>query len=330
MDRTHRKSDTALPLAFLPRALLTIAAFLAMTCDIAAQAWVPGAGVGSVTLSYQRITNTGHRRSNGFLAEVGQSLNMGLYLEAEYAVTNRLSLAAGLPYVFAKYTATRLPPPPIPIFPWDQCHCWQSGWQDWGFTARYNVVTADNRAFALTPSVSVGLPSNDYEFRGEAVLGRHLKEVRIAMDAGLRLDRISRNLSVQGRYSYAFVERVIGIPNNRSNASVDGTYLLLKGKLAARGIASWQRTHGGLLFGSPTSATLPFPGEVNTPERVFQHDRLMRDNYFHAGGGVSYSFPQLDVFAFYRAFLSGTDTHAGRALTVGVSWPFEISRARRH
>ena len=325
MDWTHRTSYPALPLV-----LLRIAAFLAMACDTAAQAWVPEAGVGSVTLSYQRITNTGHRRSNGFLAEVGPSLNMGLYLEAEYAVTNRLSLAAGLPYVFAKYTAPKPPPPPIPILPWDQCHCWQSGWQDWGFTARYNVVTAGDGAFALTPSLSVGMPSHDYEFRGEAVLGRHLREVRVAMDAGLRLDRISRNLSVQGRYSYAFVERVIGIPNNRSNANVEGAYLLLKEKLAARGLASWQRTHGGLLFGSPEPATLVFPGEVNTPERVFQHDRIMRDNYFHAGGGISYSFPQLDVFASYIAFVSGTDTHAGRALTIGVSWPFELSRARRH
>ena len=126
MDRTHRKSDTALPLA-----LLRIAAFLAMACAAAAQAWVPGAGVGSVTLSYQRIANTGHRLSDGFLAEVGQSLNMGLYLEAEYAVTNRLSLVAGLPYVFGKYTSPNPPPPPIPYLPTDQCHCWHSGWQDW-------------------------------------------------------------------------------------------------------------------------------------------------------------------------------------------------------
>ena len=26
----------------------------------------------------------------------------------------------------------------------------------------------------------------------------------------------------------------------------------------------------------------------------------------------------------YRAFLAGTDTHAGRAVTTGVSWPFRI------
>ena len=176
-----------------------------------------------------------------------------------------LSLAAGLPYVFAKYTAPRPPPPPIPILPWDQCHCWQSGWQDWGFTARYNVVTADHGAFVLTPSVSVGLPSHAYEFRGEAVLGRHLKEVRIAMDAGLRLDRISRNLSVQGRYSYAFVERVIGIPNNRSNANVEGAYLLLKGKLAARGFALWQRTPRRTAFRITTACDSCFPWRSGHP-----------------------------------------------------------------
>ena len=99
MDRTHRRFPQALPVA-----VLVFAAFLAMACDAAAQPWVPAVGVGSVTLSYQRITNSGHRLSDGFLAEVGQSLNMGLYLEAEYAVTNRLSLVAGLPYVFGKYT----------------------------------------------------------------------------------------------------------------------------------------------------------------------------------------------------------------------------------
>ena len=46
MDWTHRKSYATLPLA-----LLRIATFLVMACDTPAQAWVPGAGVGSVTLS---------------------------------------------------------------------------------------------------------------------------------------------------------------------------------------------------------------------------------------------------------------------------------------
>src|ERR1700722_13765730 len=74
------------------------------------QAWVPPSGEGSITFSYQRIDNTGHRRTNGFLVPHGLSLDMSLYLEAEYAFTNRLSLTVGLPYVFAKYTD---PNPPV-------------------------------------------------------------------------------------------------------------------------------------------------------------------------------------------------------------------------
>jgi hypothetical protein len=325
MDRNNRMFFSTLQLT-----ILTVAAFLAMACDATAQAWVPGAGLGSVTLSYQRIENTGHRLSDGLLRESGQSLNMALYVEAEYAVTNRLSLVAGLPYVFGKYTALNPPPPIFPYLPRDQCHCWNSGWQDWGFTARYNVLTTENGAFALTPSISVGLPSHSYDSRGESALGKNLKEVRIAIDAGQRLDWFSRNLSVAGRYSYAFVERVLDIPLNRSNAGVEGTYLLLKGKLAARGFASWQRTHGGLRLGSLPPYALLLPGDYNTPERLLENDRLHRDNNFRAGGGLSYSFPQLDVFAFYNDYVSGSDTHAGGALTIGISWPFELHRLRRH
>jgi hypothetical protein len=321
MNRVYRRLEPILKLTFL-----LVVSFVVTGKYAAAQAWVPPQGVGSVSFSYQRIGTSGHRRFNGLLDEGGQSVNMGLYVEGEYAFTDRFSVSAGLPYVFAKYTATVPPRPPIPYLPGDQCHCWHGGWQDFGLTARYNVVGG---AFALTPSVSVGVPSRNYTYVGEAVVGRNLKEVRIAVDAGQRLDAISSKLSVQGRYSYAFVERVIDIPNNRSNATVESSFLLTR-KLATRGLLSWQRTHGGLSFGSRTSTTLPFPGEVNTPERLAQHDRIMRDNYWHAGGGASYSFSRMDVFASYIAFVGGTDTHAGRAFTVGISWPFQLGEARPH
>ena len=321
MTRAHGRLRSTLAHTFS-----VVVAFVAPATNAAAQAWVPPRGVGSVSFTYQRISNTGHRRTNGFLAERGQTIDMGLYVEGEYAFTDRLSVSAGLPYVFAKYTATVPPAPPIPYPPVDQCHCWNSGWQDFGFTARYNVVGG---AFTLTPSLSVGVPSHGYDWRGEAVVGRDLKEVRIAVDAGQRLDAISPKLSAQGRYSYAFVEPVIDIPNNRSNASVEVAFLLTR-KLATRGLVSWQHTHGGLRFGSPTSASLPFPGDVNTPERLAQHDRLLRDNYWHVGGGVSYSFSRIDVFASYIAFVGGTATHAGRAITAGLSWPFELGSAHAH
>jgi hypothetical protein len=291
--------------------------------DAKAQAWVLPAGEGDVSFTWQRIDNTGHRRTDGFLVPHGASLDMSLYVEAEYAFTNRFSVTAGLPYVFAKYTDPNPPVSPIPFLPVDQCRCWQSGWQDFGVTARYNLVGGASGAFVLTPSVSLGVPSHDYNFRGEAALGRDLREGRIGVDVGRRLKEISSSLSVQGGYSYAIVERVMGISTNRSNARAEAAYVI-KRTLQVRSLASWQRTHGGLRFGSPNSTELPFPGEVNTPDLLYQHDRLLRDNYWHAGGGLAYSFPQFDVLATYVAFVSGTDTHAGRALTISFVMPFRL------
>jgi hypothetical protein len=288
---------------------------------VAAQAWVLPKGSGTISLVHQQLYNTGHRRIGGVLANVGQSTDMAVYIEGEYAFTGRLSVSAGIPYVFAKSTASNPPPAPIPVLPWDACHCWQSDWQDFGVTARYNVF---NGAFALTPSVSFGLPSHDYEFRGEAVVGRNLKEVQFSVDVGRRLDAISENLSVQGRYSYAIVERPIDIPNNRSNARWEAAYQMTR-KFSTYGFVAWQHTHGGLSFGSTLpDAPLVFPGEVNTQERLVQHDRMMRDNYWHIGGGASYGFQHFDVFGSYTAYVAGTDTHAGRALTAGISFPFEL------
>src|SRR5438045_7281410 len=83
--------------------------------DAKAQAWVLPRGEGTITFTYQRIDNTGHRRTNGFLVPRGRSLDMSLYLEAEYAFTSRLSVTANLPYVFSKYPDPNPPPYPIPL-----------------------------------------------------------------------------------------------------------------------------------------------------------------------------------------------------------------------
>jgi len=305
---------------------------LATPLSAHAQAWAPPGGVGSISFISQGIDNTGHRRTNGTLVPKGRSVDLTLYFQADYAITDRVSVSVGLPYVFAKYTDPNPPPPPIPFLEGDECRCWQSGWQDVGVTARYGLVASAGGAFALTPFMAIGAPGHNYNFRGETALGRNLNEVRLGAGAGWHPNAISRDLSVEGSYSYAFVEKVMGISTNRSNASLEGNYLI-KGKFLVRGQVLWQRTHGGLRFGSPADSLSPgdllFPGEVNTDDLLNQHDRIMRDNYWHVGAGLGYSFPRVALFADYIAFVGGTDTHAGRVLTIGVSVPFRLGGVRR-
>lgn len=295
------------------RIALAAALLCSAPVPAAAQAWTPPAGTGTVTFIYQQIRNTGHRLTDGFLVPDGKSATTTVQIGADYAVTDRWSLSASLPYVFAKYIGPN--PTPFPMQPVDACRCWQHGAQDIGLTARYNVRSG---ATAVTPSVSFGVPSHDYAYRGEAVVGRALKELQIAIDAGARLDAVWDRLVVQGRYGYTFVERVLDLPNNRSTAMLDGAVLLSR-RAAVRSFVSWQRTHGGLRSGSLPPSDLPFPGEIDTPERVDEHDRLLRDNRWHAGIGASYSFQTFDVFGSYVEFVRGTDTHAGRSFTAGVS-----------
>ena len=231
-----------------------------------------------------------------------------------------LSVTIGLPFVMSKYIGPG--PTPFAFLPVDACHCWHGGLQDLAATARFNLT---NAAVAVTPSISIGVPSHGYVYQGEAVIGRHLVETRFGLDAGSRLDAISSRLSVQAHYSYAMVERVLDLPNNRSNIGFE-TGILVTRRMSLRGMTMWQRTHGGLRLGSFPPAGIEPPGEVNTIDRILQHDRLLRDNNWRAGLGASYSLPHLDVFASYVDFLSGTDSHDGRVFTTGVSWPFEVSR----
>ena len=88
---------------------------------------------------------------------------------------------------------------------------------------------------------------------------------------------------------------------------------------------TWQYTHGGLRFGSPSGDPFYPPGEfsiLDTPERLAEFHRLFRNDYWQAGGGFSYSIGSFDVFASFTKYVWGTDTHDGQAYTVGATWYF--------
>jgi hypothetical protein len=310
-------------MAFVPAALwLTASATSAF-----AQAWPMPKKTGAVSLVYQWIDNTGHRLSDGVLLDDGKSHNQGLAVAVDYGVSEKLSVSLGIPFVGAKFLGPNLPPvPPELQSPNDLDGEWHSGFQDFALSARYNVLS--HGAFVLTPAVAVVIPSHAYAYRGEAVLGRRLKELQVGVNLGRTLDEISSNLYVSARYAYAFVEQAeVDVPNNRSDAGLEIGFLPVP-KLTLQGMLLWQRTHGGLRFGTMPPGTPVFPGDVNTPERVLEHDRLLRDNSFHLAGALSYAFGSVDVFAQYLAYVSGTDTPAGRLVSVGVTWYFNRPGSR--
>ena len=307
--------------------MLSVLAALCGARQASAQAWVDPAGRGAIIVAFQTINNTGHILTDGSTRPLGKSRTAAVYIQADYALTDRFSVSLGLPFVFAKYLGPP-PPPGVPeppmVQPVDLCYCWQKGWQDFAFTARYNLL---NGSAAITPSIAFGMPSHSYAYRGEAVVGRNLKELRLAVDAGKRLDALTPRLTMQARYSYVIVERVLNVPNNRSNVSADAAFQLTD-RVSVRGTVARQVTHGGLRLGVLDPGLpdgVPW-GEATTLELFQQHDRMLRDNHWRAGAGVTFSLPRADVFFSYLEFLGGSDTHAGRSFTAGLSFPFEKSR----
>lgn len=280
-----------------------------------AQAYTPPAGVGAVTLGWQYVDNTGHRMTDGYLLKAGTSVDMTLFVETEYGFTDRLAASIALAYVSAKYTD----PNPGP-FGWqdvDACHCWNSSLQDFTFSARYRL---GNDPWAVTPLLRAVVPSHDYPTKGEAVVGRHLREVQVGAAVGWRFPGL-RPAAVQAGYTYAFVERVEGISTDRSNGWIEVGASVTR-RLYLRADARWQVTHGGLRFGSVTGNPFFPPGEVDTPELQAEHDRLLRDDNWRVGAGLSYSWGDVDLFAGFTKYVWGTDTHDGQAYTAGLTYYF--------
>lgn len=301
-----------------------MAALVAVPAAARAQATLPPAGTGSVGVTFQTIDNTGHRATDGAYVDNGRSRSAALFLDVEYGITRWWAVSAGVPLVFARYTDDDPPPPQLGEFqPVDQCRCWHAGWQDFGFATHLNLIDSFDHVTAVTTSLEVGIPSHAYTYRGEAVLGRRLHEARLVINASHRLDALSRRVTIGARYGYALVERVLDVPNNRSNLTVNVSVRAAPA-VTVRGFASWQWTHGGLRAGSAPASDFPIPGDFTTSELKAEHDRMLRDNRTHVGGGVSYRLPRGNLFGTFTYFASGTDTHAGYAITGGVVVPFRL------
>jgi hypothetical protein len=309
------------PVAQTLRSTAVAGLLAALPANVGAQAFTPPAGVGSVTFGWQFVDNTGHRFTDGTYLGRGQSVTTSVLAEFEYGITDRWTVTVGAPFVGAKYTGAQPAQSGRAV---DLCGCWNSSFQDIGASVRYRFGQG---AWAVTPLARVDVPTHDYPYQGEAVVGRNLRELVVGVGAGRQLAHVLPSLSVQGLYTYAFVEKPLDdISVNRSNGAFDVGYALGR-RLFVRGTAVGQYTHGGLRAGSVTGVPFPLPGELNTPERRAQRDRLLRVNYWQAGGGLSYSVGRADVFASVSKYVWGRDAHNGWIYNISATFYFDVGRS---
>jgi hypothetical protein len=316
----------------LATAALAVACFLTSARPASAQAFVPPAGEGSVTISYQNLLARGHFDLNGdrMSGESGHDPTQGhaIVMEAEFGLNDRLAVEASLPYIGSRYGGT-FPHRVAGVGPpqeWDDGE-YHGTFQDFRIGARYNVA---RRPIAITPFVEVSIPSHHYPSTAHAAVGKDLRAYVVGGAAGGFLDGLLPRLYVHAEVSYSWVQEILDIRPNRSRVEGELGYFITP-RLSVRFLQSYLVTHNGidlLSFTPMTEGVIHGTNIAIAGEYRRNHDRLQRSNYLNLGGGVGFALnDSVDVFASAATMVWGENVHPLRGITVGVSTHFSTRRA---
>jgi hypothetical protein len=291
----------------------------------AGQAWVPDKGEGSVSTAFNYISFKGHFTSDGDKTPEAGAKAQSVLFDLDYGITNKLALTVSVPIVAARYADTN-PPSPVLLGLFNQAvrtvgagfyghgflddERYHPTLQDINLNVRYNVLS---RPLVVTPFIALVVPSHDYAYVGEAAPGRNLWEFQFGTSLGRQLDPVLPNAYAHTQISFAVPQESLNVRTTRTNISLEFGYALTR-KFSARGLSNWQHTFNGLHF----------PADLTTPELVLTHERLLKANYWHLGGGISFAVtPKTEVSADVVTFLTGSDTHYGTGLSIRITRSFK-------
>jgi hypothetical protein len=297
-----------------------------------AQAFVPPAGEGNLTISYQNMFAQGHWDLNGDRM-IGDSCcdpsqGHAIVLEAELGLSSRLAVNVSIPYIRSKYEGTH----PHLIGGVGEVQEWDNGlyhgtFQDFRIAVRYNIA---RRPFVITPLAEVIVPSHHYPNLAHAAVGKDLRAYVAGVAAGGFLDAFLPRLFFHTQVSFARVqgaEDVAGVRPNRSRVEGELGYFITP-RLSVRALESYQVTYDGFdleSFTPMTSAVIHSTGVEIPPSYRRYHDQLQRSNYLTLGGGVGFALNEsMEVFVDAAKMVWGESVHPLRAVTVGVNTHFRM------
>jgi hypothetical protein len=287
------------------------------------QAWLAPKGEASFSFGYgdvfvnKHYLGTADNPGDNVETDYGHIRSQNFGIALSYGLTDRLAVSVGIPFIVTKYYGTpgqNFFPHTIPI---DDGH-YHGTFQDYRFDLAYQAF---NGPIAVAPFVAAVIPSHAYTSFAHAAPGLDLRAYLLGASVGGRLDQLLPGSYVEVTYSYAFVQRLMGIRHDRSDGFLELGYFLTP-SLAARGIASGHYTHGGVAFENPQT----------TPPELFPiHDRIDKDSGIDLGGGLSYTLTGATTLSVsYLTQVQGRGGHKIKdALSLGVSYSFSPAQLVR-
>ena len=304
--------------ALVRRILAGLTLGLLAAASARGQAWLPPKGEVLLSFGYGNLYSAHHYRLDlPPTSAPGPTRTQSLGLAIGYGITERLALTVSIPFVDSIYHGNA--PHKINgviLTPDDgQYHGF---FQDYRINLGYQLL---NGAFALSPFVTVVIPSHDYPTLSHAAPGKGLNQVLLGFAAGASLDRVVPGTFAELYYNYAFVEKVVGINTNRSDFGFQAGYFLTP-SLGLRFLSAGYYTHGGIAYNSPGG--LP-------PYLYVHHDQIGKSENLSVGGGLSYVLSgSTEVsFSYLRDIHGKTGHKLDHGLGFGVSYSFSPERVIR-
>jgi hypothetical protein len=273
-----------------------------------AQAWVPGKGDGTVSVTYQNYDVAGHYDAQGHKNNNGGTYSQVVVTEIDYGITDTIGVTVSLPFIASKYTG-----PPVYFVGGVETH--PGPLDDGAYHGAFQDVRIDGRwlfwagPIPVAPFVGASFPTHDYETVGEAVPGRHRRDLQAGANVGINLDRVTPGAYAHGRYAYGAAQEIEGFSFTRSNIDLEVGWPLIS-RVVIRGLAGWQIRHDG-----PSVRELTVDWE--------HHDRFIAPSYTNLGVGASVPIGGMDVYALWLGTARGSNgAHRARTIAAGVTFGF--------
>jgi hypothetical protein len=276
-----------------------------------AQAWLPSAGEGTVSIQWQNVFSKDHFVPTTPV-DIGHIDSHALVFDVTYGLTDKVAVDVSLPFIASKYDG----PQPHPTALDDGAY--HGALQDFRLAVRYNLHAG---RFAVTPYIGSIVPSHNYEYYAHAAPGRRVAEMQVGAYVARLLDAAIPGAFVQARVGYGLMQQVADINHSRAMLDLElGDFVTERFRVF--GIGSGQVTFGGI--------DIPLLGPNSLPMSLQpHHDRIDRTDFLNVGGGASFSIrDSVDVFGSIVTNVANRNGHAtNRGIDVGISWTFKRAGA---